>query len=166
VSLDWQRARAGRYAAEADVPGFSVLIWKPGAASTIKRLTYPEPADALTAAVDYLKAGYQVRLADEAVEHFRAERTVDAAPWFPNMRDWKLLCGMLGRAIETPGFFHVTAEAAGRGEAERLRGRISDVIARIARHMLWAASESSQRGITSCAIARRLPGWLKSGGVR
>ena len=135
MSLEWQHARAGRYAAEADQPGFAVLIWKPGAASTIKRLTYPESADALTAAVDYLKAGYQVRLADEAVEHFRAERSVDAAPWFPNMRDWKLLCGMLGRAIETPGFFHPDAQAAGRGEAERLKGRIAEVIARIARHM-------------------------------
>jgi hypothetical protein len=135
VSLEWQHARAGRYAAEADRPGFAVLVWKPGASSTIKRLTYPESADALTAAVDYLKAGYQVRLADEAVEHFRAERTVEAAPWFPNLRDWKLLAGMLGRSLEIPGFFHPAAQAAGRGEAERLRGRISDVIARIVRQM-------------------------------
>jgi hypothetical protein len=129
----WRGARAGRYAADASEPGWTLIFWRPPAGK-VKRITYAEPGDALAAAVDYLKAGYQCRLSDEAVELFRAQPN-EAALWFPNLRDWKLLGGMLGRALETPGFFHAAAEAAGRGEAERLKGRIAEQIARIARHM-------------------------------
>jgi hypothetical protein len=111
---------------------YRVLFWR--GRGNPRQLGYDQPSDALAAAVDYLKAGYQVRLGDETVEHFRAEK-VTAAPWFPSLRDWRLLDGMLRRAIESPGFFHVRAEQAGRAEAERLAGRIADVIDRIARHM-------------------------------
>jgi hypothetical protein len=130
----WQGARASRYKAEADEPGWVLIFFRPGPTYKVKRITYAEAGDALTAAVDYLKAGYQVRLSDETVGQFRAQPN-EGAPWFPSLRDWKLLCGMLGRAIETPGFFHPDAQAAGRGEAERLKGRIAEVIARIARQM-------------------------------
>lgn len=118
------------YARTDERPRYRLLVFREGYGK-VKRLDFTDPTDALAAAVDYLKAGYQCRLGDETVEHFRAEPG-EPARWFPSLRDWKLLGGMLRRAIATPGFFHPDAEAAGRGEAERLAGRIADLTAQIA----------------------------------
>jgi hypothetical protein len=112
----------------ADRPEYRVMIWR-GSAPT-RRLVFAEPVDALTAAVEYLKEGYQVRLGDETVEQLKSDST-DVALWFPSLSDWRLLAGMLGRALETPGFYHPAVEQIGRAAAERLKSRIDGVIARI-----------------------------------
>lgn len=129
MSGPYMAARSKDRAAEAG--GHRLLIWRRG--EELRTLGYDEPADALAAAVAYLKAGYQVRLGEEAVEHYRDEP--NGAAWWPTLRDWRLLRGMLRRAIESPGFFHPQAQAAGRGEAERLAVQIGDLIDRIGRHM-------------------------------
>lgn len=118
---------AARRRDRADAEGFRLLIWQGGGEVEVYR--YDGPADALAAAVEYLKAGYHVRLGDEAVEHYRAEPAVPAA-WFPGARDWRLLLGIVQRAAEQPGFFHAAAEAAGRYEADRLATRIAGVVRR------------------------------------
>jgi hypothetical protein len=109
---------------------YRLLIWRRG--EEVEVMGYGEPADALAAAVEYLKAGYQAKLGAEVVEHYAAE-PVAAAAWFPSARDWRVLLGMLRRAAEAPGFFHASAESAGRVEAERLAARIAEVVRRIAR---------------------------------
>jgi hypothetical protein len=119
---------AARRRDRAEAEGFRLLIWQGG--GEVEVMGYDNPADALAAAVDYLKAGYHCRLADEAVEHYRAEPAAPAA-WFPNARDWRLLLGMLQRAAEQPGFFHAAAEARGRYEADRLAARIAGVVRRV-----------------------------------
>jgi hypothetical protein len=48
---------------------YSVLVWK-GAQKVPTRLAYADALAALTGAVEYLKAGYQVRLTDSCVEWF------------------------------------------------------------------------------------------------
>lgn len=122
--------REDRAAANGD-SGYRLLIWRRG--EELRTIGYAEPVDALAAAVAYLKAGYQVRLGGELVEHYAGE--LPGVSWWPSLRDWRLLDGMLRRAIESPGFFHARAESAGRGEAERLAVRISELIARIGRQM-------------------------------
>ena len=57
---------------------YSVLAWK-GAQKTPSRFGYDDPLDALTGAVEYLKAGYQVRLTDSAVQWFEHQPVPDAA---------------------------------------------------------------------------------------
>jgi hypothetical protein len=109
---------------------YRLLIWQRGA--DVEVMGYREPADALAAAVEYLKAGYQCRLGAEVVEHYADEPAVPAA-WFPSARDWRVLLGMLRRAAVMPGFFHASAETAGRVEAERLATRIGEVARRVAR---------------------------------
>jgi hypothetical protein len=50
---------------------FAVLVFKMG--DTVPRkLWYDSPIDALTAAVEYLKKGFQARLSDGAVRYFEA----------------------------------------------------------------------------------------------
>ncbi len=55
--------------AATPTPAYSVLAWK-GTQATPTRLGYADPIDALTGAVEYLKAGYQVRLSDTCVEWY------------------------------------------------------------------------------------------------
>lgn len=120
--------RAVGDASAADRPEYRVMIWRGSGA--VKTLVYAEPVDALAAAVTYLREGYQTRLGGETVERLAADH-VGEPVWFPSLPDWRLLAGMLGRALETPGFFHPAAEQAGRSAAERLRNRIAAVIHRI-----------------------------------
>lgn len=108
------------------------MIWR---RDETRRLVFAEPLDALAAALDYLKTGYQCRLGDEVVEHFRSQPYVANAGWFPTLTDWKLIHGVLGRAATVPGFFHSDAEPVARARVERLRVHIADTIDRIARHM-------------------------------
>jgi hypothetical protein len=127
----WRAAR-GRTAA-ADLDEHVLLVWK--GRSDVMRLVFHEPTDALAAAIDYLKNGYQARLGDETVEHFRSQPAVANAGWFPSLADWRLINGVLGRVLEVAGFFHVDAEPVARARVERLRVHIGDTIDRIARHM-------------------------------
>jgi hypothetical protein len=116
-----------------DRPEFRVMVWR-GANGSLKTLVYAEPVDALAAAVGYLREGYQVRLGGETVAELRAESGPGGEPlWFPSLRDWRLLSGMLGRALQTAGFYHPAAEQVGRAAAERLKNRIDVVISRIER---------------------------------
>lgn len=125
-----QTSTAARDYARADErPRYRVLVFREGYGK-VKRLDFTEPADALAGALDYLKSGYQVRLGDELVAHYRDQPGAPA--WWPSLRDWRLLAGMLRRAIESPGFFNVSAESAGRAEAERLAERIAAMLATIA----------------------------------
>jgi hypothetical protein len=50
---------------------FAVIVFKLGDAVP-KKLWHDDPVDALAGAVVYLKEGYQVRLSDLTVEHFRS----------------------------------------------------------------------------------------------
>jgi hypothetical protein len=56
---------------------YSVLAWR-ATQTTPTRLWYNDPIDALTNAVEYLKAGYQVRLSDGVVEWFGHQPVPDA----------------------------------------------------------------------------------------
>jgi hypothetical protein len=125
----WQTAQGAARAAERDE--YRLMIWK---ADRIERLAYTDPVDAIVAAIGYLKAGYQCRLGGETVDAFRAEPVTRAA-WFPSVADWKLINGVLGRALTIPGFFHADAATAARARVERLRVQIGDTIDRIARQM-------------------------------
>jgi hypothetical protein len=127
--LGAQRRATGDAAAAAR-PEYRVLIWR--GQSPPKTLVFAEPVDALTAGVEYLREGYQVRLGGETVERLRGDHVAEPV-WFPSLPDWRLLAGMLGRALESPGFFHPAAEQAGRSAAERLENRIRAVIHRIER---------------------------------
>lgn len=126
-----QRRAAGD-ALAAGRPEYRVMIWRGSA--PVNSLAFAEPVDALAAAVGYLREGYQVRLGGETVEQLRAESGPGGEPlWFPSLRDWRLLSGMLGRAMATPGFYHRSVEQVGRAAAERLKNRIDVVISRIER---------------------------------
>jgi hypothetical protein len=62
---------------KADQPAaYSVLAWK-GQQTTPSRLGYADPIVALTEAVEYLKAGYQVRLTDSCVEWYAHQPVPD-----------------------------------------------------------------------------------------
>ena len=107
------------------------MIWRGSA--PVRTLVFAEPVDALSAAVVHLREGYQVRLGGETVAELRAESHGGEPLWFPSLRDWRLLSGMLGRAMATPGFYHRSVEQVGRAAAERLKNRIDVVISRIER---------------------------------
>jgi hypothetical protein len=62
----------------SDQRPYSVLAWK-GSQKTPSRFGYTDALDALTGAVEYLKAGYQVRLTDSCVEWFEHQPVPDAA---------------------------------------------------------------------------------------
>jgi hypothetical protein len=132
TSADWKRAR-GQTAA-ADLDEYRLVVWK-GRAGRVRTFVFHDPVDALAAAVDYLKGGYQVRLGDETVEHFRSQPHAADRAWLPDAADWSLINGVLGRALLVRGFFHVDAEPVARARVERLRVQIADTIDRIARHM-------------------------------
>ena len=125
------KRRAAGDAAAAERPVYRVLVWR-GTAG-VNTLVFAEPVDALAAGVEYLRAGYQVRLGGETAEQLAAESPGGEPLWFPSLRDWRLLSGMLGRALATPGFYHPAAEQVGRAAAERLKNRIDVVISRIER---------------------------------
>jgi hypothetical protein len=57
---------------------YSVLAWR-GAQKVPSRFGYHDPLDALTGAIEYLKAGYQVRLTDSCVEWFEHQPVPDSA---------------------------------------------------------------------------------------
>jgi hypothetical protein len=128
----WRHA-AGRTAA-ADLDEYRLVVWK-GRAGRVRTFVFHDPVDALAAAVDYLKRGYQVRLGDETVEHFKSQPHAINPAWLPSAADWNLINGVLGRAATMPGFFHADAEPVARARVERLRAQIVDTIDRIARHM-------------------------------
>jgi hypothetical protein len=67
-----------RKKAKSDQPAaaYSVLAWK-GTQATPSRFGYTDPITALTNAVEYLKAGYQVRLSDTAVEWYQHQPVPD-----------------------------------------------------------------------------------------
>jgi alpha-beta hydrolase superfamily lysophospholipase len=48
---------------------FAAIIWRPTDTKPTK-LWFDHPIEALTAAVEYLKAGYQCRLSDGCVQYF------------------------------------------------------------------------------------------------
>ena len=60
---------------QADTP-YKVLTFK-GSQATPTRHRYADPLEALTVGVEYLKAGYQVRLSDGCVEWFAHQPPLD-----------------------------------------------------------------------------------------
>lgn len=48
---------------------YAAIVWKPTDKAP-KKLWFDHPVDALTTAVEYLKAGYQVRLSDGTAQYF------------------------------------------------------------------------------------------------
>jgi hypothetical protein len=60
---------------QAETPYF-VLAWK-GSQPTPTKHYHADPLDALTVAVEYLKAGYQVRVSDGCVEWFSHQPRLD-----------------------------------------------------------------------------------------
>ena len=48
---------------------YAAIVWKPTDTKPVK-LWFDHPIDALTTAIEYLKAGYQVRLSDGTVQYF------------------------------------------------------------------------------------------------
>ena len=59
-------------------PTYAVLAWK-GMQATPSRLNYGDPIVALTNAIEYLKAGYQVRLSNACVEWYECQPVPDVA---------------------------------------------------------------------------------------
>lgn len=58
---------------------FKMIAFK-GASDTPSVMRYADPIEALVAAVEYLKQGYQVRLNDDAVAYFDQARGASPEP--------------------------------------------------------------------------------------
>jgi hypothetical protein len=59
---------------------YAAIVWKGGHAENIRKYWFDEPVDALSAAVLYLKAGYQARLSDGAVRYFASLPDAQSVP--------------------------------------------------------------------------------------
>ncbi|HEX4399641.1 MAG TPA: hypothetical protein VH136_18525 [Trebonia sp.] len=62
------------------VTQFAAIVWKGGHAENIRKLWFNDPVEALAAAVEYLKKGYQARLSDGTVAHFAEIDKVPVGP--------------------------------------------------------------------------------------
>jgi hypothetical protein len=59
---------------------YAAIVWKGGHMESVQKFYYADPVEALAAAVDYLKKGYQARLSDRVVAHFEEIDSVPVGP--------------------------------------------------------------------------------------
>jgi hypothetical protein len=80
---------------------FAAIVWRITDPKPTK-LWFEHPVDALTSAVDYLKAGWQVRLSDGCVQYFASLPRPDSAAFAANGQA-ALLVGPPREAAEEAG---------------------------------------------------------------